>query len=86
MSQDDRTQALYQKDDRVRVSTQVVTSAALPSYVGTIRKVVPSYADQSVGYEIALDKDSRATRTWFFLQDELKPVAASRKTGSGNGH
>lgn len=82
MSGDEQMQALYQKNDRVRVSKEAVTSTPMPSYVGTIRDVIPIYGDQTIGYAIVLDDDPRATRTWFFLQNQLKALVAGRGNGA----
>lgn len=62
----------YQEGDRVRVDKDVATPTALPGYVGIIKEVVPSYGDNTVGYNISLVDDPRPGRVWFFLQHQLK--------------
>jgi len=61
----------YQLGDRVRVDEDVTTMPALPTYVGTVREVIPSYVDKTIGYNLALDDDPRPSRVWFFLQHQL---------------
>ena len=43
-------------------------------YVGTIRQIIPSYVDNSIGYNVSLDDDPRPNRLWFFLQAQLSPA------------
>jgi hypothetical protein len=74
--------ALYQKGDRLRVNKDVATPTTLPSYVGTVQDVVPCYGDETFGYTMVLDDDPRATRTWFFLQEQLSAVRVQRTKGS----
>ena len=64
----------YQLGDRVRVDKDVTTIPALPGYVGIVKEVIPSYADKTIGYNLALDDDPRPARVWFFLQDQLRPA------------
>ena len=64
----------YKLGDRVRVDKNVTTTLALPGYVGVVKEVIPSYADKTIGYNLALDNDPRPTRVWFFLQDQLTPA------------
>lgn len=61
----------YQPGDRVRVDKAVTTIPALPAYVGIVKEVVPSYADKTTGYNLALDNDPRPGRVWFFFQHQL---------------
>ena len=64
----------YQIGDRVRVDKNVMTMPALPTYVGVVREVIPSYVDKATGYNLALDDDPRPSRLWFFLQHQLTPA------------
>jgi hypothetical protein len=62
----------YQPGDRVRIDSDVTTTPALPGYVGIVKEVIPSYADKTIGYNLALENDPRPSRVWFFFQDQLK--------------
>jgi signal peptidase I len=64
----------YQHGDRVRVDKAVTTVPALPGYVGIVKEVIPSYADQTIGYNLSLDGDPRPERVWFFFQNQLTPA------------
>lgn len=67
------TTARYQAGDRVQIDKSVKTTAALPGYVGLVKEVIPNYADNTIGYNLALENDPRPSRVWFFLQEQLKP-------------
>ena len=62
----------YQPGDRVRIDSDVTTTPALPGYVRIVKEVIPSYADKTIGYNLALENDPRPSRVWFFFQDQLK--------------
>ena len=64
----------YQLGDRVRVDQEVTTLPALPGHVGIVKEVIPSYADNTIGYNLALEGDPRPDRIWFFLQHQLTPA------------
>jgi hypothetical protein len=64
----------YQLGDRVRVDQDVKTLPALPGHVGIVKEVIPSYADKTIGYNLALEGDPRPDRVWFFFQHQLTPV------------
>ena len=64
----------YQLGDRVRVDKDVTTTPALPGYVGIVKEVITSYADNTVGYNLVLEDDPRPSRVWFFLQHQLTPA------------
>jgi len=64
----------YQPGDRVRVDQAVTTLPALPGHVGIVKEVIPSYADKTIGYNLALEGDPRPDRVWFFLQNQLTPA------------
>jgi len=64
----------YQPGDRVRVDQDVTTLPALPGRVGIVKEVIPSYADKTIGYNLALEGDPRPDRVWFFFQHQLTPV------------
>jgi hypothetical protein len=64
----------YRPGDRVRVDSAVATTPALPGYVGIVKEVVASYADNTIGYNVSLEDDPRSARIWFFLQDQLRPA------------
>jgi hypothetical protein len=68
--------ARYQIGDRVRIDNAVQTTAVLPGYVGTIKEVIPNYADKTIGYNLLLENDPRPGRVWFFLQEQLKPASS----------
>lgn len=70
----------YNTGDRIHVRSDVVTPVPLPGHVGTIHEVIPCYNDDTVGYNIHIDGDTRAQRVWFFLHDQLQPVPAQRDT------
>jgi hypothetical protein len=48
----------------------------MPSDIGTVREVIPCYGDNTVGYNIQMDSDVRASRVWFFLEHQLLPLPA----------
>jgi hypothetical protein len=64
----------YQPGDRVRVDKAVTTMPALPGHVGIVKEVIPSYADETIGYNLTLEDDPRPSRVWFFLQHQLTPA------------
>ena len=64
----------YQLGDRVRVDQAVTTLPALPGHIGIVKEVIPSHADKTIGYNLALEGDPRPDRVWFFLQHQLTPV------------
>lgn len=64
----------YQLGDRVRVDQGITTLPALPGYVGIVKEVIPSYADKTIGYNLALEGDPRPDRVWFFFQHQLTPA------------
>lgn len=66
--------AAYQPGDRVQVQTTVITPIPVPGTIGTVREVVPCYADNTVGYNIQIDGDVRSSRVWFFLEHQLLPL------------
>ncbi|HEU5015620.1 MAG TPA: hypothetical protein VFT66_24065 [Roseiflexaceae bacterium] len=68
--------AAYQTGDRIRVRTDVTTPIPMPSDIGTVREVIPCYGDNTVGYNIQMDSDVRASRVWFFLEHQLLPLPA----------
>ena len=57
-----------------RVDQEVTTLPALPGHVGVVKEVIPSYADKTIGYNLALEGDPRPERVWFFLQHQLTLV------------
>jgi hypothetical protein len=61
----------YQIGDRVCVDKHVTTMPALPSYIGTVKDVILSYTDKTIGYNLTLDNDPRPKRVWYFLQHQL---------------
>ena len=73
----------YQLGDRVRVDQGITTLPALPGYVGIVKEVIPSYADKTIGYNLALEGDPRPDRVWFFLQHQLTPARAVVSEGKG---
>lgn len=73
MEYDDMTPS-FKIADRVQIDRSIQTMPALPSYVGTIRQIIPSYVDNSIGYNVSLDDDPRPNRLWFFLQAQLSPA------------
>lgn len=64
--------ALYDEGDRVVIDRAVWTSVPLPSYCGSIIKVVSCYAEGCVGYNVRLDDDPRTARSWFFYEDQMR--------------
>ena len=64
----------FRVGDRVQIDRSIQTMPALPSYAGTIRQIIPSYVDNSIGYNVSLDDDPRPNRLWFFLQAQLSPA------------
>ena len=70
--------AAYQVGDRVQIHSDVTTPLPLPGNVGTVREVVPCYGDNTVGYNVHIDDDARPNRVWFFLEQQVTPVAAAR--------
>ncbi|MBC8162488.1 MAG: hypothetical protein H7Z42_14855 [Roseiflexaceae bacterium] len=72
------TVAAYQAGDRIQVRSDVTTPMPMPGDIGTVREVVPCYGDNTVGYNVQIDGDSRASRVWFFLQHQLLPFPARR--------
>jgi hypothetical protein len=64
----------YQIGARVRVDKGVTTMPALPAYVGIVKEIIPSYVDNTIGYNLALEDDPRPRRLWFFLQQQLTPA------------
>ena len=64
----------YQIGARVRVDKDVTTMPALPAYVGIVKEIIPSYVDNTIGYNLALEDDPRPRRLWFFLQQQLTPA------------
>jgi hypothetical protein len=71
----------YQPGARVRVDKDVTTLPALPGYIGIVREVIPSYADQTIGYNLAIEGDPRPDRIWFFFQHQLTPVYSEVQKG-----
>jgi hypothetical protein len=67
-------QPKYQGGDHVRIDQAVQTMPILPSYYGIIVEIIPSYAEQRVGYNLQIDGDSRPARRWFFFEEQLTPV------------
>ena len=55
----------YQPGDRVRVDKAVTTVPAQPGYVGTVREVIPCYADETIGYNVSVEDDPHTERVWF---------------------
>lgn len=72
--------AAYQPGDRVQVQSTVTTPIPMPGNTGTVLEVVPSYADNTVGYNIHIDGDARSSRVWFFLEHQLLPLSTPRVT------
>jgi hypothetical protein len=64
----------YQIGDRVRLDKGVTTMPALPAHLGVVRKVIPSYVDKTIGYNLVLAGDPRPSRLWFFFQHQLTPA------------
>jgi hypothetical protein len=64
----------YQLGDRVRIDKAVTTMPTLPGYVGVVKEIIPVYADNTTGYNLALENDPRPSRVWFFLQHQLTPA------------
>ena len=64
----------YQIGARVRVNKDVTTMPALPAYVGIVKEIIPSFVDNTIGYNLALEDDPRPKRLWFFLQQQLTPA------------
>ncbi len=64
----------YQIGARVRVDKDVTTMPALPTYVGIVKEIIPSYVDKTIGYNLTLEDDPRPGRLWFFLQHQLTPA------------
>lgn len=67
----DDMKPLFQIGDHVTIDRSIQTMPALPSYAGTVRQIIPSYVDNSIGYNLSLDDDPRPNRLWFFLQAQL---------------
>ena len=64
----------FEPGARVRVDKDVTTIPALPGYIGIVKEVIPSYADKTIGYNLAIEGDPRPDRVWFFLQHQLTPA------------
>ena len=64
----------YQIGARVRVDKDVMTMPALPTYVGIVKEIIPSYVDKTIGYNLTLEEDPRPGRLWVFLQQQLTPA------------
>ena len=69
----------YQTGDRIQVRSDVTTPMPMPGNVGTVREVVPCYGDNTVGYNVKIDGDSRSSRVWFFYQHQLLPLLTPQK-------
>lgn len=64
----------YQAGDRVHIDNDVQTKPPLPGYVGIVKEVISNYPEKTIGYNLWLEDDPRPGRTWFFLQNQLKPA------------
>jgi hypothetical protein len=69
-----KTSPRYQPGDRVHIDKDVTTIPVLPGYVGIVKEVITSYADNTIGYNLTLEEDPRPSRVWFFLQHQLTPA------------
>ena len=72
-----KTSLPYQVGRRVRVHKDITTIPPLPGYVGTVKEVIPIYADNTIGYNLLLEDDPRPSRVWFFLQNQLTDASAT---------
>lgn len=71
------TSSPYQVGRRVRVHKDITTIPPLPGYIGTVKEVIPIYADNTIGYNLLLEGDPRPSRVWFFLQDQLTDASTA---------
>lgn len=72
--------AAYQTGDRIQVRSNVTTPIPMPGDIGTVREVVTCYGDNTVGYNIQIDGDTRLSRVWFFLEHQLLPFPEQTAT------